>query len=178
MNHLEKFFTRRATWPIIFLLVVLSALMVGLIFPHVAPTAFSPQHRALDLQLWYGAAEVHAHMDGLTASQRQQDAWAHLTWDMLFPLLYGTLLALLLVKAWPQHKAWRLALAVVAADFMENITLAVLYWTHPRYVDVFARVAGFWSAAKWTLTALTLFFIIRGGFDRWTESVITRIEEA
>ncbi|RMF44133.1 MAG: hypothetical protein D6755_09625, partial [Anaerolineae bacterium] len=73
----------------------------------------------------------------------------------------------LLLKTWPQSGLWKLALADVAADLMENITLAALYWTHPRLLDALAPLAAWWTALKWALIALTFVFILWGAFNRW-----------
>ncbi|GAB4533217.1 MAG: hypothetical protein Fur0018_22380 [Anaerolineales bacterium] len=167
LTSLQTHLTRWSRWPVMLGLLVLCALIVGVLFPLLSPTAATADITALDTRLWYTRADVAAHMDTLTSAGRNAAALSHLTADLLFPLAYGALLAMLLLKTWPQSGLWKLALADVAADLMENISLAALYWTHPRLLDSLAPLAAWWTALKWALIALTFVFILLGAVNRW-----------
>lgn len=178
MDTLAIWLKQRATWPLILVLLILSVLILVVLFPLASPATFVPPHKPLDVQMWYGAAEVQTHMAALSPAERNAAAWSHLTVDAVFPFVYGLLLALLLVKAWPESRLWQLALAVIAADLMENIWLAALYWAYPQGLSWMAPVAGLWTSLKWTLVAVSLFMLIRGAFDRWADRVVARAKES
>ncbi len=174
-SRIESLLVRWARWPVISSLAAASLVIMLVLFPRLAP-AESPQLTILDLQLRYSAADVAAHMEALGPEGRQRAAITHLTADMLFPLTYGTLFALLLLKAWPGARLWRLALANVGADVLENLLLALLYWTYPRLLPSLVSAASFVTTLKWGLVAVTLLYLIRGGFERWTERALQRLE--
>ena len=147
-------------------LLVLCVLIPGVLFPLLSPADAAEDISALDTRLWYTPADVRAHMDSLTPRERNAAALSHLTADLLFPLVYGSLLAMLLLKTWPESGLWKLALADVSADLMENLSLAALYWTHPRLLGALAPLAALWTALKWALITLTLGLILWGAFRR------------
>jgi len=166
MSSFDSFLTRWAKWPVIVVLALLSAFIMLVLFPMATPSSPGAPQPPLDTHIWYTAAEVTSTLDALTPAQRNAAAWMHLSLDVLYPLVYGTLMALLLKRAWPQRRMWRLAIAVVAADLMENILLATLYWTHPRDVTTLTPLAAGWTALKWTLVALAVVLALGGALQQ------------
>ncbi len=172
-SRVEAWLDRRARWALILPL----ALVTGLLLTQMMTIGGAEGAAApLDVRTWYTAAEVDALLGALTPAQRSQAAWLHLSLDVLFPLLYGLLFALLLRKAWPQSRLWLLAPAVVLADLLENALLAALYWGYPALLGL-TPLAAFVTAFKWTLVALSLFYLVRGGFDRWTARALQRLQD-
>lgn len=167
LSRLEVFLTRWARWPVMLGLAVLSVLFMGVIFPLFSPTAKSNPATALDTRWWYTTAEVQTHMQALSPEERNAAALLHLTADVVYPAVYGALLAMLLLKTWPGSRLWQLVLASVTADLMENVSLALLYWTHPRLLERLAPLAAGWTALKWALVALAFVFILVGALNRW-----------
>jgi len=163
MTRFDSLLARLARWPTFLGLTLLSAFWLNALTGMGAAADLPP----LDTRLWYTPADVSAVMEALSPAQRDLAARAHLTLDVLFPLTYGLLLALLLARTWPERRLWRLAGAVVVADLMENGLLATLFWTHPRYLAVLTPMAATWTAIKWTLVALSVLLILVGAWRRW-----------
>ncbi len=166
LTKLESALTRGARWPMIGFLALLSAFIL-LLFPVFTPAAPGAQPALLDTRLWYTPAEVDAALTPLTPAQRRAAAVVHLTLDVLFPLAYGTLFALLLLKAWPGSGMWKLALAAATADLGENLALAALYAAFPAGVETLTPVAASWTALKWGLFTLMLLAVVTGAALRW-----------
>lgn len=167
LSRLEVFLTRWARWPVMLGLAVLSVLFMGVVFPLFSPANNNNAATALDTRLWYTAAEVQTHMQALSPEERSVAALSHLTADVVYPAVYGALLAMLLLKTWPGSHSWQLALATVAADLMENVSLALLYWTYPRTLKNLTPLAAGWTALKWALVALVFVLILVGALNRW-----------
>ncbi len=165
---------RWSRWVYILPLFVLE----GIFLTQIAVMAGDPGGSVLplDVQLWYTADEVAMTLGAMTTAQRSLAAWMHLTLDILHPAIYGFLLATLLYRVNPQARWWQLAPVIVLTDLLENALLAALYWTYPSllgWVPLMALV----TAVKWTLVALSLFFLVQGIFASWTARVLQRIEE-
>ena len=102
----------------------------------------------LDSRIWYTPGEAAAlfeALDRLDAHARTVYAATGLTIDMVFPLAYGLLFAILLFRLF-RAPFFLLPLATAAADMLENITVAVLALSH---VGAPAPLA--WLAAAFTL---------------------------
>ncbi len=162
LTRMETFLRTQARWPVIVALALLSAFWMAVLSGMGGASNLPP----LDTRLWYTPADVSAVMNALSPAQRDLAARAHLTLDVLFPLTYGLLMALLLARTWPGRRLWRLAGAVVVADLMENTLLATLFWTHPRYLAALVPLAALWTAVKWALVALTVLLILVGAWRR------------
>ena len=91
------------------------------------------------------AAALFEALDGLDAGARTVYAATGLTIDMAFPLAYGLLFAILLVRLF-RAPFFLLPLATAAADVLENATVAVLALS---YAGAPAPLA--WLAATFTL---------------------------
>lgn len=165
LTKLESALTRGARWPNIFGLALLSALLMTIMSSMV--TASGALARLLDTYLWYTAPQVRAALGALSPAQRDLFARIHLTLDFLFPLAYGTLFALLLLKAWPGSGMWKLALAAATADLGENLALAALYAAFPAGVETLTPIAASWTALKWGLFTLMLLAVVTGAALRW-----------
>lgn len=175
-NRLEKLLRAQARWPVMLALFLACAFILGVLFPLASPTERRADVAALDTQLWYSRADVAAHMDALTPPERRAAARSHLTVDLLFPLTYGTLLAMLLLKTQPESRLWLLAPAAVLADVAENLLLSILYLIYPSGLGL-APLAALVTALKWTVIALIFFYIIRGAFERWTARTLERLKK-
>ncbi len=102
----------------------------------------------LDSRGWYTPDEASAlfdALDGLDANARLVYAATGLTIDMVFPVAYGLLFAILLFRLF-RAPFYLLPLALAAADILENATVAALALSH----------AGAPSPAAWLAAGLTL----------------------
>ncbi len=164
MIRWEARLTRWARLPVILALAGVSLLFMAVVFPQVMPLTGPAPAGALDVRLGgYDVAQVEALMSAMNPAQRRAAAWGHLIADGLYPLVYGLLLALLLVRAWPERRFWLLAPLVVLADWVENALLAALYWRYPQGLAALTPWASQVTALKWALIALSVGLILGGG---------------
>ena len=108
----------------------------------------------LDSRSWYTPADAAAlfeALDALDAGARTLYAATGLTIDMAFPLAYGLLFAILLVRLF-RAPFFLLPLATAAADVLENATVAALALGY----------AGAPSPLVWLAAAFTLVKALSG----------------
>ncbi len=168
LSRLQVRLLRWGRAPVIAALAAAALFIMLVLFPAAAPQPSGGNAPlVLDTHLWYTAADIAPALEALTPAQRRSVAVGHLTLDVLFPLVYGTLFAILLLKTWPESGLWKLALAVVAADLMENLSLAALYLLFPAGLEALAPLAASWTALKWSLFTLMLLALAAGALIRW-----------
>lgn len=163
LNTVEAFFRRHGHWPDILGLGLFAAFLLAVLseMGGAAAPAF-----ALDTRLSYTTAEAQAVLGRLSLAQRALAARAHLTVDVLFPLAYGLLLALLLVRAWPRRRLWLLAPAIVLADLTENALLAFLYLRYPVGLNTLTPWASAATMLKWGLMGVAVAAVVWGWGER------------
>ena len=122
------------------------------------------QHRLGGLELldsrgWYTPGEAAAlfdALDRLDANARLVYAATGLTIDMAFPVAYGLLLAILLVRLWRGGAPlYLLPLAMAAADMLENLTVAALVLSYAGAPTPLAWPAAIFTLVKTVLMAAT-----------------------
>ena len=95
-----------------------------------------------------------------------------LTLDTVFPLLYATLLSMLITRCYRPETACALVfvpLLAAAADLLENFTVAYLAITFDERSErpsSAAWLAAFFTAAKWALTIASLVIVAIGLVSR------------
>lgn len=90
--------------------------------------------------------------------------------DLIFPLVYGTMLTLLLVRvisALDAGKRLRLLVFVpllaVLVDYFENLGIFVMLWRHPNDYELVAEITSTLTMVKYGLIALSVLLIVFGG---------------
>ena len=158
---MERWATRR---------VVLAA--VAGVFACVAGLAWRQNRlgglELLDVRGWYTPAEAAALFDALDrlgAQARTVYAVTGLTIDMLFPVAYGLLFAIMLVRLF-RAPLWMLPLALASADALENATIAALVLGYAGGTSPLAWVAAAFTLVKTVLIVAVLAATIAGA-ARW-----------
>ena len=140
------------------------------ILPAMAPkTGLAAQAPLFDVKLWYTPQELGRALMLFTPAQRRAAAIGHLTLDVLYPLVYGTLFSLLLIllhRPFSTAGRYRRLLALpwlaVLADYGENLLLAALFLAYPARLPALERLAPLFTALKWALVSLTLLAVTWG----------------
>jgi hypothetical protein len=122
-----------------------------------------------DARLGYTSSEVRAYFDAIGPRGRGLYVATQLTVDLIFPLLYGLLLAVLLAHLFPRPTWWvGVPVAAAAADLGENFLLTGLACTFNDSIAI--SRAAIWATAaaacltvtKWALLAATALGVLVG----------------
>jgi hypothetical protein len=164
-----------ATWPLVALLLVLALLCVTGFQKRndtLAAAASAPggEKPTLDSRGWYSAQTAHDVLGRLGERGRRLYAWTEVSLDLVFPFIYGTLLAALLVHLWDEPWGrWIVLAPLVAAafDLLENVTIAALALTfNSEQVSPLGGVAGLFTAVKTGALLLSLALVAIGAVWR------------
>ena len=124
----------------------------------------------LDTRQWYTpeqAAALFAALDRLDPRARAVYAWTEVSIDLIFPVAYGLLFALLLLRVFEDRRRfYLLPIAGAAADVFENLSIALLASTYDGAPTSWARVAAVFTLLKSGLILATL-AAVASGVIRW-----------
>lgn len=113
----------------------------------------------LDVRDGYTYAEALAALEGYGESGRRVYAWASVTLDTLFPVLYASFLAGLVYRCRPAERWWRLAYLPVAAaliDLGENIQIVLMLTRYPEISTGQVAAASLFTSLKGVASLLCL----------------------
>jgi len=115
----------------------------------------------LDLRFWYEPSVVFATFDALGADGRYRYLVGTLTLDVVYPLIYSSMFAVWLSVLLPQDTRSACALrllpfAILAADLLENSSIALLLAIYPQHLDILAWSATVFTASKWSLAVVVI----------------------
>ena len=167
---LQRLATRRAVIP-----AALAALFCVLVFQW--RDARLGGLELLDTRQWYTpeqAAALFAALDRLDPRARAVYAWTEVSVDLIFPIAYGLLLALALLRLFGDARPfYLLPIAGAVADVFENISIALLAATHDGAPSSWTRVAAAFTLLKSVLILAALAAAIVGAI-RWLWAVRLR----
>ena len=109
----------------------------------------------LDTRQWYTpdeAADLFGALDRLDPRARAVYAWTEVSIDMIFPVAYGLLFALLLLRVFREgRRVYLLPIAGATMDVFENLSIALLASTYDGDPTSWTRVA---AAFTWLKSGL------------------------
>lgn len=159
----DSFFSlleRYATWPVVALLFVLFLLCAqGFEWRR---KILGYENPGLDSRFWYSPGEARDFFQNIGESGRRIYVATQLTLDIVFPLIYGTLFAALIIHIYARENAKILVLVpllTVAADLLENATTVYLASQFDGQASPVARGAATFTAAKTSLFFLAIILI-------------------
>ena len=124
----------------------------------------------LDTRQWYTpeqAANLFGALEQLDSRARAVYAWTEVSIDMVFPVAYGLLFTLLLLRLFEGGRPfYLLPIAGAATDIFENISIAVLASTYDGAPTSWARVAAAFTLLKSGLILVTLAAAVGGVIRR------------
>jgi uncharacterized membrane protein YeiB len=124
----------------------------------------------IDLHFTYSPIELYEHIEPYSDEGRKAYAISHLTSDVLFPLIYaflfGAAITYFYQRAFRQD-SWLQRLILVPfvlllVDILENIGLFILLQTYPVRMLWLARLTGWFTALKWTLSSFVILLLLFG----------------
>lgn len=152
-----------ANWRTVGVLAVLVVLCF-LVF-RVRNHALGRRNVLLDARSWYAPDEAHQLLADLGRSGRGWYRFTEATLDVFFPVVYGTLLCVLIVLAWDEDVArWLVLVPVLAVgmDLLENATVVALIGTFHERASPLAWAGAVFTASKWVLVTLAFLLAIAG----------------
>ena len=187
-NALAQRLSRLANWKVILSLVVLVIVFNRLLFlPRTARLVdlSGIQEPIIDVLFSYSPQAVYAIVAGLGDQGRQIYIVTQLTVDLVFPILYSLLLALLIFTIFRKafagagflQKAIWLPLIGALFDYGENFGIVAMLVAHPNQPALLAQVTSLFSSAKWVtlLLAVGLFLF---GLAVWISKGIRKPQSA
>ena len=144
--------------------VVLFALFTAIVLPVQAEAGafYTVRYAAPDTSVWYFPDDLYAAAEAWGRDGRAAYVHARVTFDVIWPMVYGTLLLTTLAWVWARGTAsgsrWRgvalLPVVAVTLDYAENICTATVMARYPGRTPVLAELAPLLTAGKWlTLSA-------------------------
>lgn len=140
------------------------AVFLAVVLPRQAASssAYTVRADAPDSSFIYRAADLYAAAEAWGPAGRSAYVSARVTFDVVWPLVYGLFLVItlawLLARATAPHSRWRrlalLPLLVVLIDYAENFAAAVVMARYPARTPVLAELAPVFTAAKWLLLSV------------------------
>ncbi len=93
-----------------------------------------------------------------------------LTADLVYPFIYGQLLALAMIyffrKSFAPDSIFQIGiyvpLAAMAADYLENICLVILLATYPNWLEGLSQAANIFTGLKWGLLLISITLALAG----------------
>ena len=124
----------------------------------------------LDVRQWYTpdqAAALFAALDRLDPRARAVYAWTEVSVDLVFPVAYGLLLALALLRLSANGRpVYLLPIAGAVTDIFENVSIALLAATYDGAPSSWTRVAAVFTLLKSVLLLAALVAAAYGSI-RW-----------
>ena len=152
--------------------VVLFAVFTATVLPAQAEAGafYTDRYPAPDTSLWYSPDDLYAAAEAWGPDGRAAYVRARVTFDVIWPLVYGTFLLTTLAWVWARGTApgsrWRwvalLPVVVVALDYAENICAATVMARYPTRTPVLAELAPFFTAGKWLTLAASFVLLAIG----------------
>lgn len=144
--------------------LVLFALFTALVLPAQAEAGafYTVRYAAPDTSVWYVPDDLYAAAEAWGRGGRAAYVHARVTFDVIWPVVYGTFLLTTLAWVWARGTAsgsrWRgvalLPVGAVTLDYAENICTATVMARYPARTPVLAELAPLFTAGKWiTLSA-------------------------
>lgn len=150
--------------------VVLFAVFTATALPAQAEAGafYTDRYAAPDTSLWYSPDDLYAAAEAWGSDGRAAYVRARVTFDVIWPLVYGAFLLTTLAWVWARGTApgtrWRwvalLPVVAVALDYAENICAAMVMARYPARTPVLAELAPLFTTGKWL--ALSASFMLLG----------------
>ena len=144
--------------------MLLFVLFTAMVLPAQAEAGafYTDSYAAPDTSLWYSPGDLYAAAEAWGRDGRAAYVQARVTFDVIWPLVYGTFLLTTLAWVWARATAagsrWRgvalLPVVTVMLDYAENVCTATVMARYPARTPVLAELASLFTAGKWlTLSA-------------------------
>jgi hypothetical protein len=170
LKSLSSAMYRLAGWRAVSLFSALAVLFAVVIVPAAQEKieALSGGLNLVDLEFYYSPEKVFGMISAYGEEGRAVYRNFAMTWDILYPVVYSTLLALvisiLLRNTSLENSAMRmlnlLPFGAMIFDWLENAGIVAMLTAHPQTPSTVARLASAATTAKWSVSALCLLVLL------------------
>jgi hypothetical protein len=153
-----------ATWPVVCLLFL--AFIVCFQLFDWRRQKLGSETKVLDASFWYNPSDAKQFFEKIGEKGRTLYASTELSVDFVFPLVYGTLFAIFIVRVFSAEWAkWLVLIPLVttATDLIENSILAYMAWSYTGQASSVTWIAAVFTSAKSLCFAASLIIILIGG---------------
>jgi hypothetical protein len=173
METLTQLLARLANWKTIAILILIALPFNLVIFPMRSARLKELAGKStpiIDVMFAYTPAQVYELVPAYGEQGRQLYALTELTADLVYPIIYNSLLSLLMAIIFrgafssgsKLHKLPLLPLASWLADYLENVGITTILSSYPQELDAVAWVTSFFSTVKWTVCGASAAMIVIG----------------
>lgn len=169
INLLSKYI---ATWPGFSLLVTVFLVCLPVFNWRQEKLDLTGENSLLDSRFWYTPTDVQSFFTHIYENNGREGlnlyVLTQITLDVIFPIVYGTLFAALIVRFYGAEVNWKLIIPIlaVASDLGENFTTAYLAWSYPNVSSFLAWLAYGCTLTKWTMVGFSVILIFIGGLKK------------
>jgi hypothetical protein len=165
IGKLYDFVDRCATWSVVAILVAVLVLTHQFYLGRQA--LIGPQLQLLGAQQAYSAADVQQFIFEL-GDQGVYFVASELTLGIIYPLVYGLLFAILLIRTWGPRYTWMVLAPGLAAffDILGSILISYLIITFDGNISWLGDLWSFTWVVKIILFLLSLVLVLNGGIIR------------
>jgi hypothetical protein len=153
-------------------LLVLFLVLFLVIFPMVSAqlALFSGGLHMIDMETGYTPEQAYQMIAAYGEQGRSLYITTALTADVLYPLDYSLLFALLIVttflEAFPGGRMVRnlslIPFATAAFDLLENAGIVAMLALYPQQIPILAQAAGLFTTLKWVFLIFTVVLVLVG----------------
>jgi hypothetical protein len=170
-DRLEMLASRRLLAVLLVLFLVLFLVVFPLASAQLA--LYSGGVHMIDMETGYTPAQVYQMIAAYGEQGRSLYILTTLTADLIYPLDYALLFALLIVitypEAFPGGSMRRLVrylclmpFATAAVDLLENAGIVAMLALYPQQVVFLAQAASLFTTLKWSFLILTIVLVLLG----------------
>ena len=164
-DRLYDFVNRLASWPIVAILVV-GMLLFNQGFAGRREVT-GAQNQLLDGRRWYTPADT-AELFSELGELRFYYAFTELTLDLIYPLTYSLLFAILILRTWGARYTWLMYIPLLTLifDLVENILITFMALTFDGSPTGLAWAAAVFTLGRTLLFLGSLLLVLNGGVIR------------
>lgn len=151
---------------------VLFALFTALVLPDQAEAGafYTDRYAAPDTSFWYSPEDLYAAAEAWGRDGRAAYVYARVTFDVVWPVVYGVFLVTTLAWVWARGTApesrWRgvalLPMVAVALDYAENVCTATVMARYPVRTPLLTELAPIFTAGKWLVLSASFLLLVIG----------------
>ena len=167
----SKLLDRIANWPVLVLLLAMYSLFAGYLLPQAEQRMNALAGKALgpiDLTFGINPERTLRMVADYGPAGRAYYATTEMTFDVVYPLIYSLLFAVVLTMLYRTaaapvlHRIQLLPVAALLLDLLENATIVTLLNTYPGQSQPVAMVCEVVKLLKWVVAGLLLTLVLAG----------------